>query len=114
MTAPDKHIAQKKMEIEKITRQQERLIKKMKIIAGLPYKRPATVTRRAGKFMAIISRIRSLEIQKQLIIVQPIPKYETGGGVMGNMAVIAVTGPEYIAVGNYKIYPTALVNLIPF
>lgn len=101
MTTRDKHIAQKKKEIEKIHRRQFRLIVRAAKIAGAPYKRPATFTKRMIKVIAITMQVRSLEIQKQMIIAQPIPK---GSGFLpGGPAIVGETGPELIITNNGKV-----------
>lgn len=75
MTDRDKHIAHKKKEIEKIEKQQARLIKKVVAISPLTQSKRMDVNlRRLGKFIAIGMQIRALEMQKQMIIAQPIPQ----------------------------------------
>lgn len=110
MTTRDKHIAQKKKEIEKIERQQARLENQAIKIATMPYKRPATYMRRVPRFLDIYARVKSLEVEKQIIMSMPLPKSEIGGVITGNMAVFKESGPEVIAAGNFKIYPTSFVK----
>lgn len=83
MTTRNKHIAQKKKEIEKIHRQQFKLIVKAANIAGAPYKRQSTLTKRMIKVAAITMQVRALEMQKQMIAAQPIPNFVPGGEVPG-------------------------------
>lgn len=101
MTTRDKHIAQKRKEIEKISKQQIKLIKKAIAIPIMPSKRMDVNFRRAGKSIAIAMQVRMLEIQKQLIISQPILK---GSGFLpGGPAIVGETGPEAILTINDKI-----------
>lgn len=96
MTARDKHIAQKRKEIEKIAKQQVRLIKKAIAIPVIPSKRKDVNLRRMAKMFAIAMQIRALEMQKQMIIAQPIPKpipnYVPGGIVPGGDAIVGEDG----------------------
>jgi len=110
MTTRDKHIAQKKKEIEKIAKRQAGLMKQIQKLAAMPYKRPATFMRRAAKLLSLHRQIGNLEIEKQIIIARPIPKRELGGIIAGNMAVFAESSPEYITAGNLRIYPNPLVK----
>lgn len=109
MTDRDKHIAKKRKEIEKIERQQVKLITKAAAIPLTASKRMDVNLRRLGKFMAMAMRIRALEMQKQMIIAQPIPKampnYVPGGVVPGGMAVVGECGKEIIITkaGNIEI-----------
>lgn len=110
MTTRDKYIAQKKKEIEKIEKQQAKLMKQMQKLSSLHYKHPATLLRRVPKFLAIYRKAQALEVEKQIIISMPLPKRDIGGVVAGDMAVLPESGPEYITVGNFRIYPTTLVK----
>jgi hypothetical protein len=102
--------AQNKKEIEQITRQQERLIKKAASIPIELSKHGDVNLRRIANWFAIVHKISCLELQKLLLISRPLPKRDTGGVIEGNMAVFAETGPEYIVVGNFRVYPTPLVK----
>jgi hypothetical protein len=104
MTARDKHIAQKKKEIEKIERQQVRLIKKAAAIPLTASKRMDVNLRRLGKFMEIAMQTPALEIQKQIIIAQPIPR-PIPNFVPGGIAVVGEGGKEIIITktGNIEI-----------
>ena len=94
MTERDKHIAQKKKELIKIAKLQSRLIIKAAKIATLPCKRNDTLMRRMCKVLAISMQVRALDIQKQIIASQPIPKEP--GFPKGGSAIIGETGPEQI------------------
>jgi hypothetical protein len=96
MTIRDKHIAQKKKEIEKIEKQQERLLKKIVAIPTKPSKRKYINFLRLAKRFAIAHQINSLEMQKQMIIARPIPK--GNGFVTDNPAIVSESGPEYIVI----------------
>ena len=97
----ENHIAKKKKEIEKIAKQQERLIKKAAAIPPLTQSKRIDVNlRRLGKIIAIGFQIRALEMQKQMIIAQPIPSYVSGGIVPGNIAIAGESGPELIILPN--------------
>lgn len=86
MTTRDKHIAQKKKEILRISRMQVRLIVKSAKIISAPYKRTATLMKRMLKVLEIAMQIRALDIQKQLIASQPIPK--VNGFLPGGQAIV--------------------------
>lgn len=112
MTTHDKHIAQKKKEIEKIERQQARLLKQVAAISTTPSKRKDVNIRRIAKVLDLAMKARSLEVQKQIIISQPIPKegtsFATGGVILSDLAIVRETGPEYIEWGEKRIYPNLL------
>jgi hypothetical protein len=80
MTTREKHIAQKRKEILKIFRMQVRLILKSAKIISAPHKRPCTLTKRMVKVLKIAMQLRSLDIQKQIIISQPTPKNKFPSG----------------------------------
>lgn len=102
MTDRDKHITKKRKEIEKIAKQQARLIKKAAAIPPLTQSKRMDVNiRRLGKFMAIAMQIRALEMQKQMIVAQPIPK--ASGFLPGGPAIVGERGPELIVTNNGKI-----------
>jgi hypothetical protein len=107
MTTREKHIAQKKKEIEKITKQQVRLVKKAVAIPLKPSKRLSVNLRRLGKMMAIGMQIRALEMQKLMIIAQPIPRpipcYVPGGVVPVGPAIVGESGKELILSPNGNI-----------
>lgn len=109
MTTRDKHIAQKKKEIEKIHRRQFRLIVRAAKIAGAPYKRQSTLTKRMIKVVAITKQVRMLEMQKHMIIAQPIPRpipsFVPGGVVHAGSAIVGEGGKEIIITktGNIEI-----------
>jgi hypothetical protein len=114
----DQHIAQhKKKEIEKIARQQVRLIKKAAAIPLKPSKRMDVNFRRLGKIMAIGMQIRALEMQKQTIIAQPMPRpvpsFVPGGVVQGLPAIVGDSGKEVIVTSNGNAFMTVdgMVNL---
>ena len=94
MTTREKHIAQRKKEIEMIARQQVRLIKKAAAIPVMLSKRKDVNLRRMAKTFAIGMQVRMLEMQKQLIMAQPIPKYPPGSTTPGSPAIVGETGPE--------------------
>lgn len=101
MTDRDKHIAQKKKQIEKIHRQQFRLIEKAADMVAKPSKYHKVNLRRIGKMLAILMRVRTLESQKQMIMAQPIPK--VNGFLPGGPAIVGESGPELIVTNNGKI-----------
>jgi pyridoxal biosynthesis lyase PdxS len=96
MTEREKHIAQKKKEIERLTKQQIRLITKAAAMVAKPYKRQSTGLRRIGQSFTIFFQIRMIEAQKQMIIAQPIPNYVSGGVVSSGIAIVGESGPEQI------------------
>jgi hypothetical protein len=104
MTSRDKHIAQKKKEIEKIVRQQAKLITRSATLLARPSKRMDVNLRRLGKMMVIGMQVRALEMQKQMIIAQPIPRpipnYIPGGVVPGGPAIVGESGHELIVTPN--------------
>lgn len=101
MTARDKHIAQKRKEIEKISRMQVRLILKSAKIISAPYKRTDTLMKRMLKVLEIAMQIRALDIQKQIIVSQPIPRIT--GFLPGGPAIVGERGPELILTNNGKV-----------
>lgn len=107
MTTREKHIAQKKKEIEKITKQQVRLVTKTAKIVSKPSKRMDVNLRRIGKMMAIAMQVRALEMQKQIILSKPIPRpvpsFVPGGVAPGGLAVVGERGPELILTNNGKV-----------
>lgn len=107
MTTHEQHIAQKKKEIEEISKLQTRLIKKAAAIVADPSKRIAAYRRRINRMMTLVAQARALEIQKQIILSRPIP---ANGFVPGCSAIVGESGPEVIKVGNLTIYPTPLVD----
>lgn len=88
----DKHIAQKKKEIQKIEKRQFTLIMKAANIAGAPYKRPATFTKRMIKVVAITMHVRALEMQKQMIMAQPVPTFVPGGIIPDAVEIVGESG----------------------
>jgi hypothetical protein len=92
----EKFLEQKRKEIQEVCKEQIRLTKKAANLAGKVYKTMPARMRNLGKVMVICFQIRSLEIQKQIIISQPIPKKEfPSGGIMGNgPAIVGGTGKE--------------------
>lgn len=101
MTTRDQHISRKRKEIEKIAKQQLKLIKKAMAIPLTASKRMDVNLRRLGKFMAIAMKVRALEMQKQMIMAQPIPKVD--GFLPGGLAIVGESGPELIVTNNGKI-----------
>ena len=101
MTIRDKHIAQKRKEIEKIARQQVRLITKTAAMVARPSKYHAVNLRRIGKMMAIAMQVRALEMQKQILISQPIPKIN--GFLPGGPAIVGEGCRELILTSNGKV-----------
>lgn len=87
MTEREKHIHQRRKEIEKISKRQFKLIKQSIAIAQMPAKRWQTSLKRCARIIAIALAVRQLEMQKQLIAAQPIPKFPPGsfaeGGIIG-------------------------------
>jgi hypothetical protein len=84
------------------------LIKQVAKMSALPAKRPAATLRRVGKLLAIDLQIRQLEMQKQMIIAQPIPNYIKGGMSSNSIAIVGEAGPELIITPNGSInVPTA-------
>lgn len=109
MTTRDQHIAQKKKEIQKITKQQVRLITKAAAMVAKPSKYYKVNLRRIGKMLAITMQVRALEMQKQMIIAQPLPRpipsFIPGGIVPGGVAIVGEGGKEIIITktGNIEI-----------
>lgn len=107
MADRDKHIARKKREIEKIAKQQVRLITKSAAMVAKPSKYYKVNLRRIGKMLAIVMQVRALEMQKQIIISQPIrkpiPSFVPGGVVSGGPAVVGEGGKEIIVTKTGKI-----------
>lgn len=116
MNDREKHIAQKKKEILKISRLQVRLIKKAAKIATMPHKRIDTLMRRMGKVVVISMRIRALEMQKQKIIARPIPKpvpnFVHGGVLPGGHAIVGKCGRELIVTNTGNVFiPGEMVHI---
>jgi hypothetical protein len=88
MTYRKKHIVNKRKEIKKIAKHQVRLIKKAVALIAKPSKRMDVNLRRIGKMLAFAMHIRALEMQKQMIIAQPIPNYVPGGIAPGSLAIV--------------------------
>lgn len=109
MTDREKHIAKKRKEIQKISRMQVNLILKSAKIISAPYKRSGTLMKRMLKVMEIAMQVRSLDIQKQIIASQPIPRpipnFIPGGVVHGGPAIVGEGGKEIIITktGNIEI-----------
>lgn len=65
--------------------------------------------RRLGKFMAIAMKVRALEMQKQMIVAQPLPRpipsFVPGGVVPVGPAIVGEGGKEIIITktGNIEI-----------
>lgn len=100
MTTRDKHIARKKKEIEKIAKQQVKLITKAAAMVSKPSRYYKVNLRRIGKMMAIAMQVRALEMQKQIIIAQPIPKKEFQSG---GPAIVGEGCRELILTSNGKV-----------
>jgi hypothetical protein len=104
MTEREKHIAQKKKEIKKITKQQVRLVKKAVAIPLKPSKRMNVNLRRLGKMIAICMQIRVLEMQKLMIIARPLPRsipsFVPGGIVPVAPTIVGEAGHEIIVSPN--------------
>jgi hypothetical protein len=64
MTAREIHIAQKRKELERLCKQQIRLITKAVKIAAKPCKRQSTAWRRIGQSLAIGFQVGIIEAQK--------------------------------------------------
>lgn len=111
MTERDEHIARKRKEIEKIAKQQVKLITKAAAMVAKPSKYYKVNLRRIGKMLAIAMQVRALEMQKQMIIAQPIPRpipnYVPGGIVPSGPAIVGEDGPELI------ISPKGIINVLP-
>lgn len=103
MIERDEHIARKRKEIEKIAKQQVRLITKAAAMVAKLSRYYKVNLRRIGKMLAIAMQVRALEMQKQMIIAQPIPNYVPGGVVSGGLAVVGESGPELIVTNNGKV-----------
>lgn len=87
-------IASKKKEILKIENQQRRIMEKMcKVVKS--QKTLKAQLRHAGKILAWAMQFRQLEVQKYIIISQPIPKanYKPHPG---GMAIVGEAGKEII------------------
>jgi hypothetical protein len=94
----EKLIAEKKAEIIKISKEQIRLMMKASKLAAKVYKTMPAQMRNLGKVMVICFQIRGLEIQKHIIISQPIPKREFPKGA----AMVGDNGKPEIIVHNGK------------
>lgn len=108
MTEYNKHIAQKRKEIEKLAKQQVKLITKAAAMVSKPSKYYKVNLRRLGKMLAITIQVRAIEMQKQMIIAQPIPNYVPGGVVPSGTAIVGEDGPELI------ISPNGFINVPTF
>jgi hypothetical protein len=98
MTTREKHIAQKRKELERLCKQQIRLITKALKIAAKPCKRQSTALRRIGQSLAIGFQVRMIEAQKQMIMAQPIPNYVPGGVVPGGIAIVGESDRKEIII----------------
>jgi len=94
----NQHIAQKKKELLKIAKQQMRLITKAAAMIAKPSKYQAVNMRRLSKMIAMTMQVRALEMQKQMIIAQSIPKIN--GFLPGGPAIIGESGRELIITNN--------------
>lgn len=111
MTTRDKHIAQKRKGIEKIARLQLRLIKKAAAIPVIPSKRKDVNFRRMAKTLGIGMQIRALEMQKQMIIAQPIPK--VNGFRAGGLAIVGERGRELIVTNTGNVFIPGEIQTCP-
>lgn len=102
----EKHITDKRKELEKLCKQQIKLIVKAVKIAAKPYKRQSTGLRRIGQSLTIFFQIKMIEAQKQIIIAQPIPNYVPGGVVPGGVTIVGESGPEQIILPDGTIATT--------
>lgn len=82
--------------ITDINEQQKKLLKKSISIAKMkPAKRWKTSAVRAMKVVALTIQVKNLEVQKRIVLSQPIPKFPKGGLHTG-VASIQKTGEEII------------------
>jgi hypothetical protein len=88
----DKLLKERERQLMKLTKQQVRLINKAAKIAGNPRKTLLGQMRNLGKAMAIAFQVRGIEIQKRIILSQPIPKKDFPPGA----AIVGEHGPEMI------------------
>lgn len=90
---------QKIKEIKKLTRQQLSLMKKSIKIAGKPTpKRWQTSFDRACKIVAIAFQIRSLELQKSLVISTPTNKFKFGAVMPKGIAIVGDSDKKEIII----------------
>lgn len=113
MTIPDKHIAQKKKEIEKIVKQQVRLVTKAAAMVAKPSKYHAVNIRRIGKMFAITMQLRALEMQKQMIIAQPIPNFASGISPLKGIAMISEIGSELVVTNTGNVFIPGEIQSCP-
>lgn len=113
MTDRDKHIALKKKEIQKIAKQQMRLIIKAAAMVAKPSKYYKVNLRRIGKMLAITMQVRALEMQKQMIIAQPIPNFASGISPLKRIATIGATGPELIITNTGNVFTPGEIQTCP-
>lgn len=106
MTDRDKFIQQKNEEIEKISKEQLRLIKKFKAIARRPVaKRIETQIERCFKLARLSIIIKQLEIQKYLIVSQPFPKFPKGSPPVADRAIVGDSGKPEIILNHNHLQP---------
>lgn len=85
MTDREKHIAERRKELAKLTKQIERLIIRGKKIGEKKYKTPAGQIRNLGRVIAIVAHINSIVFRARVIMSQPLPKKEfPKGGIAPN------------------------------
>lgn len=85
MIGREKHIAERRKELAKLTKQIERLIIRGKKIGEKKYKTPAGQIRNLGRVIAIVGHINSIVFRAHVIMSQPIPKKEfLEGGIYPN------------------------------
>jgi hypothetical protein len=88
----EKHIAARRKELAKLTKQIERLIIRGKKIGEKKYKTPAGQIRNLGRVIAIVAHINSIVFRAHVIMSQPIPKKKFAPGA----AMVAERGPEMV------------------
>lgn len=107
MTDREKHIAERRKELAKLTKQIERLIIRGKKIGEKKYKTPAGQIRNLGRVIAIVAHINSIVFRAHVIMSQPIPKFPKGGIYPNGPAIVGDNGkPEIIITPNGRSIKT--------
>lgn len=91
----EKILKDREKQLIELTKQQVRLITKAAKLAGNPRKTLRGQLGSLGKAMAIAFQVSGIEMQKRLILSQPIPKkdFPPGGAIVGERGPEIVTKP---------------------
>lgn len=109
MTERDTHLAEKKAAIQEITARQRKLMVKAARLMTKPYKRPETLYSRLLRVMEMVMLIKSLDMQKFIVMSQPIRKDGCSTPIRG-MAIVGDKGTEVVLNRDGQIVSTSLTG----